>query len=166
MMPISVSCEQCRRVILVRPYRAKTFRFCSRSCLAKAMLPAIQIPRLQAIRGKRAHNNGGLTKPCAQCGKPFALPPSRARSKQYCSQDCYSAAQSIGIKREYRRITVNGRRILEHRHVMETALGRQLLPREHVHHINRDTLDNRLQNLAILDIREHGRMSSSHRGQK
>jgi hypothetical protein len=41
-------------------------------------------------------------------------------------------------------------RILEHRHVVEQALGRYLTPKEVVHHLNGCTLDNRLENLEVF----------------
>ena len=40
--------------------------------------------------------------------------------------------------------------ILEHRLIIEKHLGRYLLPTEHVHHINKNPIDNRLKNLYLF----------------
>jgi hypothetical protein len=59
---------------------------------------------------------------------------------------------------KYKQITVDGRQVREHRYLMETHLGRKLLPDEHVHHINGDSFDNRLENLQVLTNAEHQRL--------
>jgi hypothetical protein len=53
--------------------------------------------------------------------------------------------------------------IKEHRLVMEEHLGRKLLPFEHIHHINGDIKDNRIDNLMVMARNEH---VSLHRRQE
>lgn len=42
-----------------------------------------------------------------------------------------------------------------HRFLVEKQLGRKLKRTEHVHHLNGDKLDNRLDNLVVLSERDH-----------
>lgn len=57
-------------------------------------------------------------------------------------------------------IKVNGRRIHEHRYIMEQHLGRPLLATEHVHHKDGDGLNNDPSNLELLTVAEHATVTA------
>jgi hypothetical protein len=49
----------------------------------------------------------------------------------------------------------------QHRHVMEQHLGRKLHTKEHVHHLNGDRTDNRIENLEVISASDHGRLHAT-----
>ena len=58
----------------------------------------------------------------------------------------------------YKRVTVNGKTLFEHRCVMERHLGRKLKGSEIIHHINGARDDNRIENLEIMTNSEHRKL--------
>ena len=64
---------------------------------------------------------------------------------------------------EYKAVKVGGRKMDEHRAVVEAEIGRRLRRDEIVHHINGDKRDNRLSNLVIMDLAEHSRLHMAGR---
>ena len=62
----------------------------------------------------------------------------------------------------YRLVYVNGKKVREHRYIMEQYLGRPLkpFPYEVVHHINNIKHDNRIENLELISGAGHH--SSKH----
>jgi len=55
----------------------------------------------------------------------------------------------------YRMITVNGKQIPEHRHIMAVHLGRALKPEEIVHHIDGNKINNTITNLSLMNRSAH-----------
>lgn len=66
----------------------------------------------------------------------------RVPGKGHTNQDGYLAV--------YR----NKKPVLEHRYVMSQHLGRELLPKENVHHKNGNKLDNRIENLELWSVKQ------------
>lgn len=120
-------------------------------------------------------------KQCKHCAIAFA--PKR-NEQIYCSHSC--AAHYKGINKrgttlpgrqgwEYSKRTTdkngyirmyaakhphaNGRKMIqEHIMVMELHLNRPLTATECVHHINKDKLDNRLENLQLMTKAQHSKL--------
>lgn len=63
----------------------------------------------------------------------------------------------------YKKISVGGRKVDEHRYLMEQFVGRPLLRTEDVHHIDHNPRNNNVSNLIILSRREHARIHASGR---
>ena len=63
----------------------------------------------------------------------------------------------------YRRVEIHrdGRKIKYSRLIIENKLGRKLKPNEVVHHKNRNTLDDRINNLQVMSLNEHSRLHSA-----
>lgn len=165
-------CEICDAEFVSYSKQAGAGRFCSKACHI-------------AWQGRnRVH------KVCETCGSEFSLSPSQAeyvekgkysRKARFCSQACMGA----GFRKRPLERMHNGKPALldangyvkiwvpnhktgrvhtgwlsEHRVVMEQFLGRPLRADEHVHHINEQKDDNRLENLVVMAQNDHARLSS------
>jgi hypothetical protein len=135
-------------------YRLKRYqRYCSRACRdIGATGPHIS----------RACANSGCPNTihrAAWYGTPRAV--RRGHRVRYCSTACYMAvrwgdkparivsAMGYVFVKAPLSYANGGRRIQEHRLVMEQLLGRRLVPGETVHHKNGDRADNRPDNLEL-----------------
>lgn len=145
---MNIRCKHCGTTAEAQ---RSTRKYCSALCAERAR-KGVQNPRQPQSKFT-----------CEQCQCQFFTKPSRIA--RFCSNKCYhqfaAGANHPGYKggfisQGYRIISVNGKRTFEHRYVMEQHLGRELLPSEFIHHKNGNRLDNRAENLAVMDShRDH-----------
>jgi hypothetical protein len=121
---------------------------------------------------KRDRTGAILT--CAVCNEPFRVPTYRKEKAKYCSRSCLAKEHLEQFSHfrfrptgkpahTYKTMTVNGKQVRVHRYVMEQHLGRKLASWEHVHHINGDSHDNRIENLAVLSNAAHQKIEVEER---
>ncbi len=154
-----IRCVICNIEFYVKKYRVKSAKCCSRSCLWHYTKSRREPKRLQKLKSKPASNSHELLMSCKFCSKEFHISPSRIGKKFFCSRLCYNKWQTKPIKKTYKKIYVNGKRVLEHRHVMQCKLNRPLTENEEVHHINGNSKDNRINNLIILNKLSHAKIT-------
>jgi hypothetical protein len=103
---------------------------------------------------------------CPICGQSYR--PCH-RPQIYCSPQCLGMAQRGTrhprwkggcVSRGYHVFGLNGRKVYEHRYVMEQHLGRPLEPGEVVHHKDGNGMNNDPSNLVL--IKSHRAHSQTH----
>lgn len=99
---------------------------------------------------------------CDFCGKQITRSPSAIKKRNFCSKKCSDKSKKVGsyIVNGYKYILIGDEYVAEHRYIMEQFTGNTIPEGCDVHHINENTLDNRIENLAIVS---HGAHVSLHR---
>lgn len=162
---IELTCQECGKAFSLYPSQVKRGKgkYCSRKCHSDA---------------------GRVERICETCGIGFTARASVVKKgwDRYCSAKCYGIAQRsqtgeasrtwrggriitiggyVAVKAPWRTSAKRDGYILEHRMVLEDAIGRPLRSDEVVHHINGDKRDNRLSNLTILTNSEHAALHAA-----
>lgn len=133
---IKFECEACGKSATSRPTRYKKTKHhcCSIRCAA--------VFRRRLINCK-----------CSNCGRVYFVGRGRYNRQihHFCSRTCWLTFRHTGYVRPdgYRKITVNGKGVFEHRHVMAQSIGRPLRRNEQVHHGPRGRAYNDPTNLSI-----------------
>lgn len=133
-MKIKRYCQICNKVIYVFPHRIKLGKgkYCSRECYGKARQGK---PRSKEVKQKIGDANRGSNHGMWKGG----------RSKTY-----YGYVMIYAPNHPYKSSNRGLGYVLEHRLAMEKHLGRYLLPKERVHHLNGIKDDNRVKNLKLF----------------
>jgi hypothetical protein len=149
----------------------KTTKYCCRHCQSKAIAQVYS-------KANGLKRRAGSYLNCQHCNKEYYVPEYRKDISKFCSRKCLALAHpEIGEKarlnspimfragtsqpKNYVVISIDGKRIREHRFIMEQHLGRKLTSNDHVHHINGNERDNRIENLQVLSNSEHQKLELS-----
>ncbi len=145
-----IKCEFCKKIFSPKASKNK---YCSRSCSAKNRYKkGYKIIWTKEMRDKVSKEKSGKNN--WNYGNPRNIKgykrPKISGEKHWNWKSGYWIAK--GGYKIYQSSVLNG---AEHRLIVEKHIGRKLLSTEIVHHINRDTSDNRIENLMVCSRAKH-----------
>lgn len=74
---IEITCIQCNKLFVVRPYRKDSAKFCSRACKDENLKGSIPWNKIE-----------WPTLKCENCEKEYSVPPNQASRSRFCSRLC------------------------------------------------------------------------------
>lgn len=166
---MEANCKNCNTAFHISPSRVGKRITCSKNCSNEYRK---QVANIKQILKK--HCECGCGQEIKAYDKwnrfvRFAFSHQPKREKGYSNKGTFKKGH-IGLRGDkapnwrggtsimrngYRQVRVNGKRKYEHRLVMEEYIGRELKRDEQVHHLNHNRLDNRIENLEIIDAKKH-----------
>lgn len=159
-----LKCINCGKTYWCQNSRIKKWnpKYCNNKCKNEAMI--VEVKNKEEILNFYKDGNSVI-----KTSKKFLLSRSiiqrvlRDNGIRIRTRDHYTRGENSPLykgghitKAGYKRISFGGKQSLEHRIIIEKLLGRKLTKNEHVHHLNGNKLDNRLENLSVLTPEPHG----------
>jgi hypothetical protein len=142
------TCKICNKPFKAKAGRANTAKYCCRKCFGVSQrgkkLSKIQIKEMGRVMKKAWAKPNNAWSKLDRTGKNNGMWKG---GRTICKKH---NAPYVLIKDRNHPFANPGGYVYEHRLVMEKYLGRYLKPIEIVHHINKDTSDNRIENLKLF----------------
>ena len=147
-------CDTCKKEFISA---SKTRKYCSRNCYYEMKIKRKdRVVWTDEMKKRMSERNKGKGNPMygKSCWSKGKKRPEITGKKSKLWKGGYWIRKD-GYKVIENEIETKGKKILEHRMIMEIYLGRRLKDEEIIHHKNKDKLDNRIENLQVVSRAEH-----------
>lgn len=119
----------------------------------------IEKPETNEFFIKNSSSKNGLLKVCKICTRDYQNNRRREESSEYKKNFMCMIPDGRYLCGRYWFVRFGTYHTAEHRHIMRKVLERDIEPHEHIHHVNGDKQDNRVENLKLLDGAKHSALT-------